>query len=104
MRGKVELESVIYSDGFSSYDGLVDGGYDTHFRVDHSNNEFACGHRHSNGIEGFWGVAKTRFSKFRGMSKTTFYVHLKECEFRFNNRHQNVYDILLQLIRDNPLF
>ena len=53
IRGKVERESAIYSDGFSSYDGLVDVGYDKHFRVDHGNNEFACRHRHSNGIRGF---------------------------------------------------
>ena len=87
IRGKVELESLIYSDEFARYDGLVDVVYDKRFRVDHGNNGFACGHRHINGIEGFWGVAKTRLSKFRGTSKTTLYLHLKECEFRFNNRH-----------------
>ena len=96
--------SVIYSDGFASYDGLVDVGYDKHFRVDHGNNEFACSHRHSNGIEGFWGVAKTRLSKFRGISRATLYLYLKECEFRCNNRHQNLYDILLQCMRNNSLF
>ena len=69
---------MIYSDGFASYDGLVDVGYDKYFRVDHGNNECACGHRHSNGIEGFWGVAKTPLIKFPGMSKATLYLHLKE--------------------------
>ena len=32
-----------------------------------------------------------------------FILHLKECEFRFNNRHNNLYHILLKLIRNNPL-
>lgn len=104
IRGKVSLDSVIYSDGFSSYDGLVDVGYDKHFRVDHGKNEFARGHNHINGIEGFWGVAKTRLAKFRGMSKQTFYLHLKECEFRYNYRSQNLYLLILKLIRQNPLF
>jgi len=39
-----------------------------------------------NSIEGFRGDAKVRFVEFRGVSKNTFYLHLKECEFRFNYR------------------
>ena len=67
-------------------------------------NEFVRGKSHINGIEGFWGYAKTRLAKFRGISKPKFYIHLKECEFRYNNRKDNLYKILLKLIRENPLF
>lgn len=35
IRGKVALESVIYSDGWRGYNGLVDVGYGKHLRVDH---------------------------------------------------------------------
>jgi transposase len=104
IRGKVVLDSIIYSDRLKSYDGLVDVGYDKHFRIDHGNNEFARGHNHINGIEGFWGVAKTRFTRFRGMSKNTFYLHLKECEFRYNYRNQNLYLSILKIVRLKPLF
>ena len=48
---------------------------------------------HINGIENFWGIAKVRLSKFRGMDKRTFYLHLKECEFRFNRRQDNLYKL-----------
>jgi transposase-like protein len=41
IRGRVELKSVIHSDGWRGYDGLVDLGYQKHFRVEHSPNEFA---------------------------------------------------------------
>lgn len=41
--GKVSLESVIYSDGWRGYNGLVDVGYSKHFRVNHGANEFARG-------------------------------------------------------------
>jgi len=34
IRGKVEPESVIYSDNFRGYNGLVDVGYGKHLRVD----------------------------------------------------------------------
>ena len=33
IRGRVELESIIHSDGWRGYDGLVDLGYQKHFRV-----------------------------------------------------------------------
>ena len=104
IRGRVDLDSVIYSDGWRGYNGLVDVGYGKHLRVDHGRNEFARGRTHINGIEGFWGFAKSRLTRFRGMSKQTFYLHLKECEFRFNHRRENLYSILLRLCRDNPLF
>ena len=36
-------------------------------------------------------------------SKHTFYLHLKETEFRFNHRHDDLYKILLRMLRENPL-
>ena len=53
IRGHIELDSVINTDGWRGYDGLVDIGFDKHLRVNHSDNEFACGERHINGIESF---------------------------------------------------
>jgi len=35
------IESIIYTDGWCGYDGLVDIGYEKHLRVNHSKNEFA---------------------------------------------------------------
>ena len=103
IRGRVELESVIHSDGWRGYDGLVDLGYQKHFRVEHGNNEFVNEHSHINGIESFWAYAKTRLVKFRGLQKHCFYFHLKECEFRFNHRHEDMYKMMLKMLRENPL-
>ena len=103
IRGKTSIDSVIHSDGWRGYNGLVDFGYKKHFRVHHGENEFARGNSHINGIESFWGYAKTRLVKFKGMDKSTFNLHLKECEFRFNNRKQNLYKILLGIFRKEPL-
>ncbi|MER0215994.1 MAG: IS1595 family transposase, partial [Nitrosomonas sp.] len=33
----------------------------------------------------------------------TFYLHLKETEFRFNHRRDNLYHEILKLLRLNPL-
>lgn len=103
IRGKVDIDSVIHSDGWAGYNGLVDLGYRKHFRVRHSQNEFARGKNHINGIESFWSYAKARLLKFHGVPRETFYLHLKECEFRFNHRHDNLYAILLELIKIHPL-
>ena len=103
IRGRVELKSIIYSDGWRGYNGLVDVGYGKHLRVDHSKNEFAKGRNHINGIEGFWGYAKTRLSRFRGMAPSTFNLHLKECEFRFNHREHDLSRLILKILRKQPL-
>ena len=103
IRGKVSLESVIHSDGWRGYNGLVDLGYKKHFRVNHDNDEFVNKGSHINGIEGFWGYAKTRLSKYRGFNKNRFYLHLKETEFRYNHRNDNIYKLLLNFFKYNPL-
>ena len=103
IRGHVEVSTVIHSDGWRGYDGLVDIGFDKHFRVNHGNNEFASGERPINGIESFWGYAKRRLAKFNGVAKHTFYLHLKETEFRFNHRAVNMYLEILKMLRLNPL-
>ena len=99
IKGKVLSASTIHTDRFRTYDGIVDLGYQKHYRVNHSADEFAVGSNHINGIEGFWAFAKVRLVKFRGMRKSTFYLHLKECEFRFNYRNENLYSILLKIIK-----
>ncbi len=105
--GKVEKEAVMYTDGFRSYDGLVDWGYKHHYRVNHGENEFVNindNSNHINGIESFWGYAKNRLVKFQGIMERDFYLHLKECEFRFNMRGKNMYKFLLKEFRERPLF
>jgi len=68
---------------FAPYDSIVHLGYQKHYRIYHQDS-YAQGDIHINGIEGFWGYAKVRLVKVRGLSKNTFYLHFKECELRFN--------------------
>ncbi len=90
IKGKIDKSAVIYSDGWRGYDGLVDVGYNKHFRVNHGKNEFAKkGGIHINGIENFWSFTKRRLAKFNGVKKH-FELHLKESEWRYGKE----YDIL----------
>ena len=97
--GKVALESVIYSDGWRGYNGLVDVGYSKHFRVNHGANEFARGQCHINGIESFWSFCKRRLAKFNGISKEYFDYHLKEAEWRWMRELNELATGLWDLIR-----
>jgi transposase-like protein len=103
IRGKVDPNSIMHTDGWPGYDGLVDLGLAKHFRVNHGDNEFVRGCSHVNGIESFWSYAKHRLAQFHGIRKDKFELHLKETEFRFNHRHGNLYKTLLKLLREQPL-
>jgi transposase len=97
IQGKILEGSTIHTDGWKAYDGLILNGYD-HYRVYHSKDEFARGKCHVNGIESFWSFAKRRLAKFNGLTNEKFFLHLKECEFRFNHRRsKNMLQILWKI-------
>lgn len=103
LKGKILEESTVFTDGWKSYHGLIYQGFQ-HYRIYHSKNEFARGKNHINGIESFWGFTKTRMQKLRGIRKEKFMIHLKESEWRWNHRNENIYKILLKILAENPLF
>ena len=37
--------------------------------------------------------------KFHSIPKITFCLHLKDCEFQFNYRNQNIYKLVLEMMR-----
>jgi len=78
--------TTIYTDKWKSYDGLVLDGY-KHKRINHSKTYSNRKGTHVNGIENFWSFAKRRLAKFNGVSRKTFLLHLKECEFRYNHKN-----------------
>lgn len=59
--------------------------------------------KYNEDIETFWTLMKSRLVKFRGLNNTTLILHVKETEFRFNCRDQDLYELLLNLIFRKPL-
>ena len=102
IKGQVLSEATVYTDGWKSYDGLVLGGY-KHHRIHHHQNQFARGRNHVNGIESFWSFTKLRLAKLRGIRAQYFFLHLKESEWRWNHRHDNLYLFFLKNLRSKPL-
>ena len=78
----VKPDSIVYTDGFLSYDPLDVADF-RHVRINHAEN-FAVGRGHINGIEHFWSQAKRHLRRFNGIPPDRFYGFLKECEWRFN--------------------
>lgn len=66
IRGKVSLESIIFTDGWIGYSGLLDMGFEKHFRIDKSKSFSNQNGVHINGIESFWSFTKRRLAKLMG--------------------------------------
>ena len=95
---KVRRGSVIYTDKFKSYDSLMFCGY-RHMKIDHKK-LFSSGKVYINGLEGFWSWAKERLIKHHGVSKELFPLYLKELEFRYNNRNNDLFDLIANFMCD----
>jgi transposase len=88
--------SVYYTDAFRGYQSLQ--RYGKHLVVNHSR-EFVNKKtkNHINGIEGFWSYAKHILYNYRGVSRYHFPMYLKEVEYRYNHRNDNVFKLFLKL-------
>lgn len=96
----VKRGSLVYTDRWNGYDTLAFCGYQ-HLRVDHSkrfSRPSASGAVHINGLEGFWSYAKGKLLKHHGVSPRRFPLYLYEMEFRYNHRHQDLFDLLLKIL------
>lgn len=104
---RVALSAEVVTDGFCSYDGLVEAGFKRHHRINKFWNRdraiFSQNGVHINGIESFWNYAKRRHAKFKGLRRTSFPTFLKETESRFNNRENNLSRILLSSCKIDQL-
>lgn len=80
-----EPGSTIFTDKWRGFTELGLDGY-THKSVNHSEEYVDRAGNHINGIESFWSFAKRRTTKFNGIARTTLPLHIKECEFRYNNK------------------
>ena len=102
-RSGVKVADIINAEGWKQYDGLVDVNRARLYRVNAldavNGDAVATSHK----IDSFWTFAKRRLVQFNGIHKHTFYLHLKETEFRFNYRRDNLYRQLLKMLRASPL-
>lgn len=93
---KVRRGSLVYTDKYKSYDSLMFYGY-RHLKINHSKH-FVRKKVYINGIEGFWSYAKQRLMKFHGVDPHKFPIYLKEQEFRYNNRDNDIFQLVVKYL------
>lgn len=88
--------SLYHTDDHTAYASLRLRG--RHMVVSHGKDEYVRGDAHINGIEGFWSYAKTWMYHYRGVPRQYFHLYLKEMEFRFNHRDENIFELLAKML------
>jgi len=104
VRGRLEVGDVFGpQDWVSRYHGLADLGSGHYLRLQWPTSEFLPNVHSVHGLEVFWIFARQRQQQFRGNSRHTFYLHLKETEHRFNHPWDEFYLGLLAMLREQSL-
>jgi transposase len=93
---KVRRGSIVYTDRYRNYDALMFCGY-RHLRVDHGK-YFSRGRVYINGLESLWSYAKERIMKYHGVSPQRFPYYLKELEFRYNHRKEDLFSLIMKYL------
>ena len=85
---RVLPESVIFTDDYPIYDGVVGmgNGY-THNRINHSAKVYVMGDVHTNTIEGFWSLLKRGIGGvYHAVSTKYLQTYCDEYSYRYNRR------------------
>ncbi|HEY1645777.1 MAG TPA: IS1595 family transposase, partial [Candidatus Saccharimonadales bacterium] len=97
----ITADSTIYSDTYGSYKHLTKAGY-VHFTINHSNQEYVNGHRHTQNIENLWGNIKRGITGvYRHVDPKYLQAYVDEYAFRYSNRKvapKYMFDLILSNI------
>lgn len=92
----IRIGKLVYTDRYKHYDALIACGDDTlPYRI-------LVGKREKPAIDctksGFWDFAKKRLKRYSGITPKRFPLYIKELEFRYNHRDQDILPILLRAL------
>ncbi len=99
------LRMELYIEGQVYEQGETDGGWRSFERrlrdAERAVSFDACLQRRrrpEESIAEYMQYSSNRLEKFRGVREDVILLHMKECEFRFNHRGQNLYTVLMRLL------
>jgi len=95
MTGHTKAGSLYYTDDWHAYTFLDIRGNHVVIKKEKGKPK---GRDHLNGIEGFWSYAKHWLYHYRGVPQKNFHLYLKEIEWRFNHRSENLVTLLRKLL------
>lgn len=89
-----QIDSFVCDSRLEYYDYLMCWDYKS-LKIVHGK-PFSDGRNSMNGLESFIGYAKERLLKFHGISREKFFLYMKEMEFRYNHRHEDLFILFAQ--------
>ena len=104
LKGRTEASAeLLEKHRLHVYKGIADFNNVRLHRINGQNGTIAKNKTQVDEIDLFWGMLKSRLVKFRGLNGSTLYLHVKETEFRYNYRQQDIYELLLDILHQQPL-
>ena len=91
--------SLYYTDEWQAYASLAVRGQHVVVRKARGRPK---GRHHLNGIEGFWSYAKHWLYHYRGVPQKFFHLYLGEISFRFNHRAEDLFPLIVKLLKTTP--
>lgn len=103
VRGKIIVANdILVQNDLHIFEAIADFSRAKLYRVN-GGAHFIKGKSRIDEIDLFWGIMKSRIVKFRGLNSSTTYLHIKESEFRYNNRNADLFTMIHSLIQKRPL-
>jgi len=104
LKGKTEGDKdIIEKYRLHVYNGIADFNSIRLYRINEAVPGVTRGKSHVDEIDMFWGMLKSRLIKFRGLNSGTLYPHVKETEFRYNYRENDLFELLMEILHKRPL-
>lgn len=93
---KVRKGNIVYTDRVDAYDAFIFCGVGR--AVTARRGRFAKGGVYIDRLGGFWNYAREHLRKHHGLSPSRFPLYLKEMEFRYNHRHEDIFPLLAKYV------
>jgi transposase len=104
LKGKTEGDKeIIEKNRLHVFNGIADFNSIRLYRINEAVPSLTRGKSHIDEIDMFWGMLKSRLIKFRGLNSGTLYLHVKETEFRYNFRDNDLFEMLMEILHKRPL-
>lgn len=92
--GVERMGNLVYTDRYQRYDALVFCG---HAGLPYHYFQRRPRKVHVDALKGgFWNYAKPRLARYNGVTSRRFPLYLKELEFRFNHRDEDIFPLLVR--------
>lgn len=89
------LGKIIYTDSFKQYSALLIGGnlLSLTYNIRHEDKGLFV-----DSSKGFWSFSKDFFRALKGISARNFPLYIKELEFRYNHKSEDIFPILAKFL------